>query len=132
MMSHSNNDQRVTVLSNDHVIGKPAQDKSLRARSTRVPGHIGEGDNVLLQQIQRRLKCLSELDAQACPLFLVPGSSLDRLIRSFFKDSYSSHYRWPSRSLSFRVSSSRSMSFAVPESMARTRRRISLSHSLAA
>src|SRR5690606_31215099 len=91
-----------------------------------------ERNDLLFEQIQRSVNRSCEFDPRTWPLFFVPSSGFDGLVGGLFEDSYSSHYRGLSRSLNRRVSSSRSISFAVPESMVRKRRTISLSHSLAA
>lgn len=112
--------------------GKFDQDQPPGSLSTGLSRHIRKRNDLLFKQSQGGMKRLREFYAQARTLFLVPCSGFNRLARCFFEDSYSSHYRWPSRSLNRRSSSLRSISFAVPESMARKHRRISSSHSVSA
>jgi hypothetical protein len=117
------------VLANNDVVRESAQNEPLYTGLTRRSEHTRERNDFFFEQIERCIDRLSEFFPQTRAFPFVPISGFYCLLSSFFEDSDPSHYRRRSRLSNLFLSSSRSMSFAVPALMERNRRKISLSHS---
>lgn len=129
MMSYWHNDNFVSQTLYDDIVWKAPEHEPLSSLPSRGVSHAGEGNNVLLKEVEGGVYCSGKFYAQTRTLSFIPSCSLSGLFGCFFEDSNSAHYRRASLSWSLRRNSARSMSLAVPASISPRRRKISLSHS---
>ncbi len=133
MVCKSNDSDVVTAFTNHNVVWKPPKRKSLCAE---LPGGCSEGrcqrNDVLFQQIKRRMYCALKFLAQSVSLALIPSSRFCRLVCSRGQNAHDTHDYRRMRSRMRLLNSSRSTKEAVPASTSASRLEISASHSWAA
>lgn len=132
MMSNGNHeDLRIALTNNDGVREAP-EDQAFDSASPGNTGHGYQGDDFLLEQIERSIKSAFKFCSESRALHLISPRRLGRLLGCGGMNSHHAHQEPRMRARIRRRSSSRSIRFAVPESISASLRRISVSHAFSA
>ena len=115
-------DNLVRKLADDHIVRKVLEDEPFGAARACGTGHARQRDHLVFEKVKSGIEDREELHAKPDAPALVPRCRFDRFFGGLVKDSNAAHYRPPSRAFILRRNSSRSMSFAVPESISASRR----------
>src|SRR5262249_22956329 len=131
-MCERNHDNLAFSFAHYDVVRKALQDKPFGAMLPRDTLDGRKRNDVIFEEIERRLHCTLELGTESWPLRLIPRSSLGGFFRCRCKDAQHARHFSLMRARMRRRNSSRSISVAVPDSTSATLRRISVSHASAA
>lgn len=132
MMSKRNHDDFRIAFMNDDGVGEASEQQAFDSAN---PGNAGCGyqrDDVLFEQIERRVDSMLKIFAKSGAFFLILRRRFGGLLGRGRMDTQHAHQARLIRARMRRPNSSRSIRLAVPESISASLRRISASHAFSA
>nr|BAJ07053.1 hypothetical protein [uncultured bacterium] len=128
MMGNSDNYNFRAALNDNYVIREPFEYQSLYAFGTGLTRHWREWEYIFFYQVYSYFYSIGKFCSKPFTLLVIPVRRCYRFFSSFLEYPYFSHYRSLYRARIFCLNSSRSSSFACPESISEILCNISRSH----
>ena len=128
-MRKSDDNDLVTVFTNNDVVWKAPERQTLRSE---LPGRLSNSgcqrNDILFQEIKRRIDCSLKLRAESVSLAFIPSGRFRRFICGCSQNAHDTHHYRRMRARMRLLNSVRSIKEAVPASTSASRLEISASH----